>query len=141
MTRGARSQQLSRRDAMRLLGAGTAGFVAACGGPGYAKTVTQFAPMLREAGLDEATVQSFIADNPRRWLAFTPAKWPVSYIRRIRPPMHPAPRRSSSVEYCRYAPSSRQGGPCATSIATPSVRGRIYDTDHKGRVKDSAPTA
>ncbi len=78
MTRGARWQQFSRRDAMRLLGAGTAGFVAAYGGPGYAKTVTQFAPMLREAGLDEATVQSFIADNPRRWLAFTPAKWPVS---------------------------------------------------------------
>ena len=42
------------------------------GGPGYAKTVTEFAPMLREAGLDDATVQSFIADNPRRWLAFTP---------------------------------------------------------------------
>ena len=42
------------------------------GGPGYAKTVTEFAPMLREAGLDEATVQSFIADNPRRWLTFTP---------------------------------------------------------------------
>ena len=42
------------------------------GGPGYAKTVTEFAPMLREAGLDDATVQSFIADNPRRWLAYTP---------------------------------------------------------------------
>ena len=42
------------------------------GGPGYAKTVTQFAPMLREAGLDDATVRSLIADNPRRWLAFTP---------------------------------------------------------------------
>ena len=43
------------------------------GGPGYAKTVTQFAPMLREAGLDDATVRSFIVDNPRRWLAFEPA--------------------------------------------------------------------
>ena len=42
------------------------------GGPGYAKTVTRFASLLREAGLDEATVQSFIADNPRRWLAFQP---------------------------------------------------------------------
>ena len=42
------------------------------GGPGYAKTVTRFASLLREAGLDEATVQSFIADNPRRWLAFKP---------------------------------------------------------------------
>ena len=42
------------------------------GGPGYAKTVTQFAPMLREAGLDDASVRSLIADNPRRWLAFTP---------------------------------------------------------------------
>ena len=27
-------EQLNRRDAMRLLGAGTAGFVAACGGEG-----------------------------------------------------------------------------------------------------------
>ncbi len=42
------------------------------GGPGYAKTVTEFAPMLREAGLDANTVQGFIADNPRRWLAYTP---------------------------------------------------------------------
>ena len=42
------------------------------GGPGYAKTVTEFAPMLREAGLDADTVQGFVADNPRRWLAFPP---------------------------------------------------------------------
>lgn len=41
------------------------------GGPGYAKTVTWFAPMLSEAGLDDATVHSFIDDNPRRWLTFT----------------------------------------------------------------------
>ena len=42
------------------------------GGPGYAKTVTEFVPMLRAAGLDADMVQSFIADNPRRWLAYTP---------------------------------------------------------------------
>jgi predicted metal-dependent phosphotriesterase family hydrolase len=38
----------------------------------YAKTVTVFAPMLLEAGLDEQTVRQFTTSNPRRWLAFQP---------------------------------------------------------------------
>ena len=42
------------------------------GGPGFAKTVTVFAPMLLEAGLDEETVRQFTTSNPRRWLAFQP---------------------------------------------------------------------
>jgi len=42
------------------------------GGPGYAKTVTVFAPKLREAGVQEATLHSILVDNPRRFLAFVP---------------------------------------------------------------------
>ncbi len=44
------------------------------GGPGYAKTVTMFVPMLLEAGLDEETVRQFTTSNPRRWLAFQPRR-------------------------------------------------------------------
>lgn len=44
------------------------------GGPGYAKTVTVFAPKLREAGMDEKTLHSILVDNPRRLLAFVPKK-------------------------------------------------------------------
>ena len=44
------------------------------GGPGYAKTVTVFAPKLREAGVAEATLHGILADNPRRFLAFVPRK-------------------------------------------------------------------
>jgi phosphotriesterase-related protein len=42
------------------------------GGAGIAQTVTVFAPMLREAGLDERTLRSILQDNPRRFLSFTP---------------------------------------------------------------------
>jgi phosphotriesterase-related protein len=42
------------------------------GGPGYAKTVTVFAPKLREAGVQESTLHSILVDNPRRFLAFVP---------------------------------------------------------------------
>jgi len=42
------------------------------GGPGYAKTVTVFAPKLRAAGVDEATLHRILVDNPRRFLAFIP---------------------------------------------------------------------
>ena len=42
------------------------------GGPGYGKTVTVFAPKLREAGMDEKTLQGILVDNPRRLLAFVP---------------------------------------------------------------------
>jgi phosphotriesterase-related protein len=42
------------------------------GGPGYAKTLTVFAPKLREAGVDENTLHGILVDNPRRLLAFVP---------------------------------------------------------------------
>ena len=45
----------------------------------------------------------------------------------IRPPMHPAPRRCSSVEYSRYAPSSRLAG---RAPRRPSVPHRIYERQH-----------
>jgi phosphotriesterase-related protein len=44
------------------------------GGPGYAKTVTVFAPKLRQAGVSESTLHSILVDNPRRFLAFVPKK-------------------------------------------------------------------
>jgi phosphotriesterase-related protein len=42
------------------------------GGPGLAQTVTVFGPKLVEAGLPDATLRRILADNPRRFLAFTP---------------------------------------------------------------------
>ena len=42
------------------------------GGAGYAKTITQFVPMLREAGVDDATVHTLTIDNPLRFMAFVP---------------------------------------------------------------------
>ena len=41
-------------------------------GPGYAKTVTVFAPKVRDAGASEETVRGILRDNPRRFLAFVP---------------------------------------------------------------------
>jgi phosphotriesterase-related protein len=40
------------------------------GGPGYGKTLTVWAPKLREAGVDEKTLRGILVDNPRRFLAF-----------------------------------------------------------------------
>jgi len=42
------------------------------GGAGYAKTVTAFAPKLRQAGVSDAVVHGMLVDNPRRLLAFVP---------------------------------------------------------------------
>jgi phosphotriesterase-related protein len=42
------------------------------GGGGYAKTVTVFAPKLREAGVKEDMLHHILVDNPRRFLAFVP---------------------------------------------------------------------
>jgi phosphotriesterase-related protein len=42
------------------------------GGPGYAKTLTVFAPKLREAGAAEDVLRGILVDNPRRLLAFVP---------------------------------------------------------------------
>ena len=41
-------------------------------GPGYARTVTVFGPLLRKAGMDEATLRMILHDNPRQFLAFVP---------------------------------------------------------------------
>jgi phosphotriesterase-related protein len=40
------------------------------GGGGYGKTLTVWAPKLREAGVDEKTLRGILVDNPRRFLAF-----------------------------------------------------------------------
>ena len=50
----------------------SAGDIQANGGAGYAKTITQFVPMLREAGVDDATLQTLTIENPLRFLAFLP---------------------------------------------------------------------
>ena len=42
------------------------------GGPGYAKTLTVFAPKLRDAGVGEEVLRGILVDNPRRLLAFMP---------------------------------------------------------------------
>ena len=42
------------------------------GGAGYAKTITRFVPMLREAGVDDATIRTLTIDNPLRFMAFVP---------------------------------------------------------------------
>ncbi len=41
--------------------------------PGYANSLTVFAPLLREAGIDEDVLGAIQRDNPRRFLAFEPA--------------------------------------------------------------------
>lgn len=43
-------------------------------GPGYARTVTVFGPLLRKAGMDEATLRMILHDNPRQFLAFVPVR-------------------------------------------------------------------
>ena len=42
------------------------------GGSGYSSVVTVFVPKLRYAGVNEATIQKLLVDNPRRFLAFVP---------------------------------------------------------------------
>jgi phosphotriesterase-related protein len=44
------------------------------GGPGYGRTLTVFVPLLRKAGVDEATIRMILYDNPRRFLAFVPRR-------------------------------------------------------------------
>ena len=41
--------------------------------PGYGNSITVFAPLLREAGVDEEVLRAVQRDNPRRFLAFVPA--------------------------------------------------------------------
>ena len=42
------------------------------GGPGYAKTVTRFLPLLRDAGVTDEQIRTMTVDNPLRLLAFAP---------------------------------------------------------------------
>ena len=44
------------------------------GGPGLAQVVTRFLPLLRKAGVKDDTLHTITVDNPRRFLAFVPAK-------------------------------------------------------------------
>ena len=41
--------------------------------PGYGNSITMFAPLMREAGVDASVLQAIQRDNPRRFLAFVPA--------------------------------------------------------------------
>ena len=41
--------------------------------PGYGNSITVFAPLLREAGVEEDVLGAIQRDNPRRFLAFEPA--------------------------------------------------------------------
>jgi len=42
------------------------------GGGGLARAVTKFGTMLKEAGVDDKTLQTILVENPRRFLAFVP---------------------------------------------------------------------
>ena len=42
--------------------------------PGYGNSITVFAPLLREAGINEDVLQAIQRDNPRRFLAFVPSR-------------------------------------------------------------------
>ena len=41
-------------------------------GPGYARPLLLFVPLLRKAGVSERAIQQLTVDNPRRFLAFVP---------------------------------------------------------------------
>lgn len=43
-------------------------------GPGYARTVTVFVPLLKKAGVSDETIHTILYDNPRRFLAFVPKR-------------------------------------------------------------------
>lgn len=42
------------------------------GGPGYARPLLLFVPLMRKAGIKEETIKKITIDNPRRWLSFVP---------------------------------------------------------------------
>ena len=46
--------------------------IQANGGAGYTKTITQFVPMLREAGVSDDAIHTMTVENPLRFLAFVP---------------------------------------------------------------------
>ena len=43
------------------------------GGPGYARPLVLFVPLLRKAGVSETIITQLTVDNPRRFLSFVPA--------------------------------------------------------------------
>jgi predicted metal-dependent phosphotriesterase family hydrolase len=43
-------------------------------GPGYGRMLTVFGPLLRKAGMDEATLRTILYDNPGRFMAFVPVR-------------------------------------------------------------------
>jgi phosphotriesterase-related protein len=75
-------RQGSPRDAtvvplvMGLIEAGFADHILISGDAfrGYARPITVFAPKLKAAGVDEATLHRMTVDNPRRFLAFVPKR-------------------------------------------------------------------
>ena len=42
------------------------------GGAGYAKTITQFVPMLYGAGVTDDEIHAMTVENPLRFLSFVP---------------------------------------------------------------------
>jgi phosphotriesterase-related protein len=44
------------------------------GGGGVGRAVTKFVPMLRQRGVNDATIHEILVDNPRRFLSFVPKK-------------------------------------------------------------------
>lgn len=42
------------------------------GGPGYARPLVLFVPLLRKAGVPDATIRQLTIENPRRFLSFVP---------------------------------------------------------------------
>jgi phosphotriesterase-related protein len=42
------------------------------GGPGYARPLLLFVPLMRKSGIKEETIKKITIDNPRRWLSFVP---------------------------------------------------------------------
>ena len=53
-------------------GGATSAFWKSKGGPGLARALTVFVPMLREAGVSEEILHQITVENPRRFLAFVP---------------------------------------------------------------------
>ena len=62
--------------AMGLIEAGFADHILISGDAfrGYARPITVFAPKLKAAGVDDATLHRITVDNPRRFLAFVPKR-------------------------------------------------------------------
>lgn len=49
-------------------------FLAREGGPGWARSLVWFVPMMRRAGVNDEMLRRITVDNPRRFLAFVPAR-------------------------------------------------------------------